>query len=235
MREQDIIQSVAPFFEEIERLGYEVEATSDFEKIIDLVAATGRRAQTPMMSVLRNDFTEETAFWSFLFREGKVVGGIGAKFEPLGREPFASYIGRTARTQYGRESNPISEVAEPANALISGNIVYIGELEFAREHRGNLRLLEAFMRVHQGLCAVKWRNLDWIYAIVPEEHQRFSWLYGFMVSVPGVLKWHDPLPEGRLNSHVLLATEGRFIPYVLRNAKQRLREKRLKEPVQKRA
>ncbi|MDQ2091741.1 hypothetical protein [Marimonas arenosa] len=228
MREQDIIQSVAPFFEEIERLGYEVEATSDFDKILNLVPETGRQKQTPMMSILRNDFTEETAFWLFLFKDGVVVGGIGAKYEPLGREGFDNYLCRTSRTQYGRDDNPIAEVAEPATTLIGGNIVYIGELEFTREHRGNLRLLEAFMRVHQGLCALKWRNLDWIYAIVPEEHQRFSWLYGFMIVIPGVLKWRDPVPDGRLNSHVLLATEGRFLPYVLINASRRLKDKRLK-------
>ena len=233
MREQDIIQSVAPFFEEIERLGYEVEATSDFERIMQQVPETGRRVQTPMMSLHRNDFTQETAFWLFLFKDGKVVASMGAKFEPLGRESFASYLCRTSRTQYDRDENPIAEVAEPAAEMIGGNIVYIGELEILREHRGNLRLLEAYMRVHQGLCAVKWQNLDWIYAIVPEEHQRFSWLYGFMVSVPGVLKWGDPIPDGRLNSHVLLATEGRFLPYVLVNASKRLKAKRLKAAAQK--
>ncbi|MDU8928461.1 hypothetical protein RXV86_13810 [Alisedimentitalea sp. MJ-SS2] len=233
MREQDIIQSVAPFFEEIERLGYEVEATSDFEKIMRLVPQTGRKKATPMMSIQRNDFTEETAFWLFLFKDGQVVGGIGAKYEPLGRESFASYLCRTSRTQYDRDDNPIAEVAEPATEMIGGNIVYIGELEFAREHRGNLKLLEAFMRVHQGLCAVKWRNLDWIYAIVPEEHQRFSWLYGFMVSIPGVLRWREPVPDGRLNSHVLLATDGRYLRYVLVNACRRLKEKRLKAAARK--
>lgn len=226
MREQDIIQAVAPFFEEIERLGYEVNATSDFETIMRLVPETGREAQTPMMSLLRNDFTEETAFWLFLYKEGEVVGGIGAKYEQLGRESFGAYLRRTSRAQYGRDSDPIAEIAEPAEALIGGNIVYIGELEFRREHRGNLKLLEAFMRVHQGLCALKWNRIDWIYAIVPEEHQRFSWLYGFMVNVPGVISWHDPAPKGRLDSHVLLATEGRFLPYVLVSARARLARRR---------
>lgn len=228
MREQDIIQAVAPFFEEIERMGYEVQATSDFAKIMELVPQTGRQAQTPMMSLMRNDFTEATAFWLFLYKDGEVVGGIGAKYEQLGEESFGSYLRRTSRMQYGCDSDPIDQVAQPVDEMIKGDIVYIGELEFQREHRGNLSLLEAFMRVHQGLCAVKWNRIDWVYAIVPEEHQRFSWLYGFMLSVPGAITWRDPVPEGRLDSHVLLATQGRYLRHVLVNAKARLKRKRLR-------
>lgn len=233
MREQDIIQSVAPFFEEIERMGYEVQATSDFDKIQRLVAETGRQAQTPMMSLLRNDFTEETAFWLFLYKEGEVVAGIGAKYERLGRERFGAYLRRTSRMQYGCDSDPIDEIAEPVDELIGGDIVYIGELEFRRAHRGNLNLLEAFMRVHQGLCALKWQRIDWIYAFVPEEHQKFSWLYGFMLAIPGAITWHQPAPKGRLDSHVLLATEGRFLRHVLIKARARLTQRRIKEAARK--
>jgi hypothetical protein len=229
MREQVILQSVAPFFEEIEKLGYDVHATSDFDEIEKLVAQTGRAAQTPMMSVERLDFTRKDAFWAFLMKDGEAIGGAGVKYVDLEGEAFTTYMQRTSRAQYERDENPIAEFAGPVTDMLQGRLVYIGELEFRASHRGNLRLLEAFVKVLQGLSALKWAGFDRMYAIIPEEHLRFAHLYSFTVTIPDALKWHDPVPKGRLDSHAFLVLEGRHLGHVLASARARLKRKRSKE------
>ena len=229
MREQVILQSVAPFFEEIEKLGYDVHATSDFDEIERLVAQTGRAAQTPMMSVARLDFTRREAFWTFLMKDGEAIGGAGVKYIDLEGEEFTAYLQRTSRAQYGRETDPIAAFAPPLVDTLKGRLAYIGELEFRRELRGNLRLLEAFVKVLQGLSSLKWPKLDWIYAIIPEEHLKFAHLYSFTTTIPDALTWAAPVPAGRLDTHAFLALEGRHMPHILRSACARLKRKRSKE------
>jgi len=229
MREQVILQSVAPFFEEIEKLGYEVHATSDFDEIERLVAQTGRANQTPMMSISRLDFTRSQAFWAFLMKDGEAIGGSGVKYIDLEGEDFTAYLQRTSRAQYGRKSDPIAEFARPLADTLRGRLIYIGELEFRRELRGKLRLLEAFVKVLQGLAALKWPNFDWIYAIIPEDHLKFAHLYSFTMTIPDALNWADPVPQGRLNTHAVLALEGRHVEHILKSAQARLKRKRLKE------
>ncbi|UYV38159.1 hypothetical protein N4R57_03455 [Rhodobacteraceae bacterium D3-12] len=223
MREQVILQSVAPFFEEIEKLGYDVHATSDFEEIQRLVAQTGRAQQTPMMSIERLDFTRKDAFWAFLMKDGEAIGGAGVKYTDLESEPFTEYLQRTSRAQYGRESDPIASFAPPLSDMLKGKLVYIGELEFRTGTRGNLKLLAAFGKVLQGLATLKWPQFDWMYAIIPEEHLKFDHLYGFFVTVPDALTWAEPVPAGRLNSHAFLAIEGRHIEHLFKVAGRRTR------------
>lgn len=233
MREQDIIQAVAPFFEEIERMGYQVEATSDFERIMHIVPQTGRKKQTPMMSIPRLDFTRSEAFWLVLLKDGVPVGAAGAKYIDLEDESFFDYLQRTSKAQYGRADNPITKIAAPLHDMFRGRIIYLGELEFLDAHRGNLRLLEAFVKVLQGLAAVKWRGFDWIYAIVPEEHLKIAYLYGFLTTIPDGITWADPVPEGRLNTHAFVATEGRHASHMFRTAKERLLRRRCRESSRK--
>jgi len=225
MREQVILQSVAPFFEEIEKLGYDVHATSDFDEIERLVQQTGRAGQTPMMSVERLDFTRRDAFWTFLMKDGEAIGGAGVKFVDLGDETFPTYLQRTSRAQYGREDDAIAKFAQPLVDTLAGKLIYIGELEFRRELRGNLRLVMAFGKVLQGLSALKWANFDWMYAIVPEAHLKFDHLYGFFTTIPDALTWVEPVPEGRLNSHAFLAVEGRHIEHLFKVAARRLKDR----------
>lgn len=233
MREQVILQSVAPFFEEIEKLGYDVHATSDFEEIERLVAQTGRAAQTPMMSVERLDFTRKEAFWAFLMKDGEAIGGAGVKYVDLEGEDFTAYLQRTSRAQYGRDSDPIAAFAPPLKDMLSGRLVYIGELEFRSGIRGNLKLVSAFGKVLQGLAALKWPHFDWMYAIIPEEHMKFDHLYGFFLTIPDALKWAEPVPTGRLNSHAFLAIEGKHIEHLFKVAARRLRNRRYPEHAQK--
>ncbi|KAA0912239.1 hypothetical protein FLO80_16640 [Aquicoccus porphyridii] len=228
MREDEILQAVVPFYAEIERLGYSVRASTDFDEIQRLVPQTGREKQTPMMSISRNDFTADRAFWLFLFKGDEVVGGVAAKHDRLGDEGFGSYLRRTSREQYGRDRDPIAQIARPVEDLLQGNIVYIGELEFRNDHRGKLALLEALIKILQVICVMKWPGFDWMYAIIPENHLRIAYLYGFILTIPEAIQWVDPEPDGRLNSHVVLAVEGRHLNHVLKAAKSRADRARVK-------
>lgn len=228
MREDAILRAVGPFYSEIERLGYTVQATTDFEEIKRLVPLTGRERQTPMMAVTRNDFTAKRAFWLFLYKDGEVIGGVAAKYDCLGDESFTSFMRRTSREQYGTEGEAIIEIARPAEDLIRGNLIYIGELELHPEHRGKLALLEAVIKVLQALCAVKWPGFDWMYAFIPEEHLRIAYLYGFYVTIPEAIIWTPPSPPGRLDSHAMVTVEGRHIEHLMKTAQQRFLRKRAK-------
>ena len=233
MREQDIIQSVAPFFEEIEKFGYEVLATSDFDRILHYIPETGRKTQTPMMAIDRQDFARSESFWLLLLKDGKAVAGAGAKYVDLEDEPIETYLQRTSRGQYGRDSDPLLSVSRPVRDYVRGRLIYLGELEFHPDHRGNKDLLEAFVKVLQGLAAVKWRNFDWMYVFIDEDHLRFAHIYDFQITVRDAITWAEPVPAGRLNTHCLMATEGRHIGHVLRSAKARLMRRRFSESSQK--
>ena len=154
--------------------------------------------QTPMMAIDRQDFARSEAFWLLLLKDGKAVAGAGAKYVDLEDEPIETYLQRTSRGQYGRDSDPLLSVSRPVRDYVRGRLIYLGELEFHPDHRGNKDLLEAFVKVLQGLAAVKWRNFDWMYVFIDEDHLRFAHIYDFQITVRDAITWAEPVPAGRL-------------------------------------
>lgn len=191
----------------LEALGYQIDAVDNFSEIAERVRGTGRVSQTPMMDINRLDFTKNSAFWLFLRKGERDVGAIGAKFVDLGDEEFESYLRRTSQAQYGSRSDLISSVAPPLKSALKGRLIYIGELEFERKARGGLDVLEAFIGAMKGLCALQWRDFDWMYAYIPEEHLKLERYYHFSMKIPHAITWKNPPPPGRLNSHYLIAED----------------------------
>lgn len=173
-----------------------------------------------MMDVSRLDFTRSQAFWLFLTFDGHVVGGLGAKLIDLAGETFESYLRRTSRSQYSSDSDPIQSIASPINQELTQKLIYIGELGLRKEHRGNLKILGAFAQVTKALCAMRWPDFNWMFAFVPEEHLGFIRCYDFTWMLPNAITWHDSPPEGRLNSHWIMATSRSHYEHVI--AVQRL-------------
>lgn len=206
LSELNIIRHCSDHLSELAKEGYEVEAPDDFGRISDMVGRTGRRRQTPMMTLARNDFTRKDAFWFFLMRDSEPVAGTAAMYIDLGGESFDSYLRRTSQEQYHRDEDPIAAIAPPVNAHVQGRLIYLGELEMHPGHRGRPRTLFRFARVMMGLSALKWPEFDVMYAFVPKEHLKLADGYGFTWRVPRAITWAEPVPKGRLNDHWLVAT-----------------------------
>ncbi|MDJ0628548.1 MAG: hypothetical protein QNJ44_09845 [Rhodobacter sp.] len=205
MRELDIALSIGMHLERLQSRGYDVLQVDEFERVAELVSQTGRQSQTPMLSVTRQDFTRSEAFWLFLTFKGNVVGGMGSKLTDLADETFETYTRRTSQNQYSRCVDPIASMASVLSQRLSGKLIYLGELELRNESRGNPAVLSSFSRIMQGLCAVKWRDFDWMYAFIPDEHFHLARYYGLTWSVPNAITWVSPPPEGRLDSHWIMA------------------------------
>lgn len=204
--ELNVIRHCGRHVAELKQAGFDVVAPADFSEIAQLVQATGRRKQTPMLSLERNDFTRKDAFWLFLMQDGQPVAGTAALQIDLGGEGFDSYLRRTSRAQYGREGDPIRGIAPPVQDLLTGRLIYLGELELHPDHRGRVRQLYRFARVMMGMAALKWPDFDAFYAFVPKEHIKLADGYGFSWKVPRAITWADPVPKGRRNDHWLVAS-----------------------------
>lgn len=202
--ELEIVRRVAPHLDVLKDAGFDIYAPTDFAEIAELVQQTGRATQTPMMSVARNDFTLGRAFWLFLMVDGECVGGCAAQYIDLRDEPFDHYLRRTSKEQYNCETDPIATIARPVAQEINGRLVYLGELEIHPKYRGKLKALSAFVRVLQSIAAMKWPDFDWMYAFVPFSHVKLTGLYGFTWQMPYAIRWVQPAPPGRLDSHWMI-------------------------------
>ena len=214
MIELELTKQAGRYLQALQTAGFDLIAPDDYSQIESLVLATGRKAQTPMLSVSRNDFTRGDAFWLFLsLSGGGVVGGCAARFYDLRGEEFEAYLRRTSRWQYDRETDPILSVAPPVAREIGGRLVYLGELEIHPEHRGKAKVLKSYFRMLQALAAMKW-DFDWMYAFVPDDHVKLTDAYGFTWKMPRAITWRDPEPQGRRNDHWMVAISRRHFDHV---------------------
>ncbi|MGD1880809.1 MAG: hypothetical protein ACFB11_00620 [Paracoccaceae bacterium] len=197
--------SIASATSALDTRGYSIEVVDDFEQVLALFPQTGRQAQTPMMSIARLDLTTANAFWLFLRSADEVVGMLGCRSIELGEEPFDNYLRRTSRLQYERDEDPIEAIAAPVAKELCGQLIYIGELQFREEHRGSFEVLTAVADLAKGLSALRWPGFDWMYAFIPDEHFKLARCYGFSLHIPEAIRWKDPAPVGRKNSHWLMA------------------------------
>lgn len=202
----NVLARCATYFALLQGLGYEVNSPRDFNSINRMVAQTGRKKQTPMMSISRNDFAQGDAFWLFLLKDGVAVACASARQVNLGDERADSYLRRTFSAQYENE-NQIGKIALPVSEELTGRLIYFGELEFHPDHRKQPGVLSAFVRILQAEAFSFWPNFDTIFAFVPKEHVRLMWNYGFTTYVPSAVEWNDPVPNGRRSDHCLVTTK----------------------------
>ena len=187
------------------RLGYTVVATDDFDDIGRRLRECGRHKQAPMSSVSRNDYTQGRAFWLFLERDDRSVVGIGVALIDLGkRENLAQYIDRTSKGQYCRDTNPVARIKRVINA-IDGRLVYVGDLTSSTDDRETSAAIRPLFTMIQLLCVDEW-DFDWMYAYIPREKAKIGSIAQFYFKVDNAITWHNPVPEGRKNSHTLIAT-----------------------------
>ncbi|KIC12846.1 hypothetical protein RA19_00075 [Leisingera sp. ANG-M1] len=199
----DLGKTLAGHLQTLSQAGLQVEMFTDFEKVPETAAQTGRQFQMPGFAIERADHTRNSAFWLFLKDDGSYIGGAAAMLQDLGRETLADYLLRTSRHHFPNGAGGgVESVAEPLAREVSGRLAYIGELNFLPGYRGKrAERLEPFMRIFQVLAIQKW-DVDWIYAFIPDRHMqaRLDLVYGFSRAIPRAQKWRDPEPEVRSSS-----------------------------------
>lgn len=205
MREFYQLEKAATHYQSLTAAGYSVDPVNRFEDVEELCAKIGKTSQTPMFSISRLDFTREEAFWLYLHKDGEPIGCAAAKVIRLQDEAFESYLRRTSRKQYERDDDPIKSVAQPVVERIGGTLIYLGELHIKENNRGDMRALKDFVWILKFLAADKWREFDWMYAFIADEHRKISKLYNFNYEVESAIHWSDPEPPGRLSTHWFMA------------------------------
>lgn len=200
MNSLDMGKTLSGYLHTLSQGGLQVEMFTDFEKVPETAALSGRRFQMPGFAIERADHTENSAFWLFLKENDTYIGGAAAMLQDLGRETLADFLMRTSRHQFPNPSGGgVESVAEPLAREVSGRLAYIGELNFLPGRRGKrAERLAPFMRIFQILAIQKW-DVDWIYAFIPDRHMqaRLDLVYGFTRALPRAQKWRAPEPEVR--------------------------------------
>ncbi|MEM9968462.1 MAG: hypothetical protein AAF755_10205 [Pseudomonadota bacterium] len=212
-----ILESItfgAPLVDALHNAGVGVKMVDDFDKVQSLEVKLSSKAPHPMLSLARNDFVNDQAFWLFLFREDQPIASLAAKFFDLSNETLESYLRRTSRNQYDRSTDPILEV-DPMVGLLRGRMVYVGNLNVVDTEQGNIKVLSRYARLMQLICIAKWR-FDWMYGFVSEDHVKLNRLYQFGMTVHDAISWERPSPDGRLDSHALLASSRRQLTSLFR-------------------
>ncbi len=211
----DLIVHGAPIVAALEAAGVAPEVVTDFDEVQEREARMGKNFAHPMLRIPRNDFVKREAFWLFLVKGNQTIAGMGAKYVDLTGESFESYLRRTSKGQYDRSIDPIVEV-DPMLGLISGRLAYVGELKVIDEFQGNIKVLTRYARLMQLLCYCEW-EFNYMYGFVTKEHIPLNRLYGFSMSIRDAIQWRDPVPEGRENSHALLASSRRQLDLLFRS------------------
>lgn len=203
MFQMELTQRAAQHLGRLAELGYDVKAVDRFDEVEALVRETGKPLRSPMFDLRRNDFTEGRAFWFFLLKDGKPVGGLAAKLIELGDEGFEDYVKRVSGPQFG-EGHALKEVARPIRARMSGDLIYFGELHVMDGARGQRRVLREYSRLAVALAAMNWPRFDWMYALIPYEQRSLQDLYGFPLITHGAFLWQEPVPYLHKNDQAMI-------------------------------
>lgn len=183
----------------LEAEGYSVYAPKSIDEVPELMAQTGRKTQSAMLSLSNNDFTSSNSAFLFLMQSGVAVAGARSKLCDLGGETFESHQRRTVKQWYDLKEDRIVSIAKPLNDLIKGRHIYAGELEFHKDYRGRNKVTTAFVRVLVAASFQRWPDANCIYCILPEGHRRLAVDYGFNTTVRKAFTWRAPIPGGRLH------------------------------------
>lgn len=205
MIQKDLITQSSAILNWMHERGFDIEIEDDFEAIRLWMRAQGREVQNPKISINRNDFTRGEAFWVFISQDGKRFGTLAARTFDLKGELLGDYVRRTSNAQFGGGDDVVEYVAPSLSQLMQGKMIFFGDLLIDEQSRGSKRVLAAYSRLTMICAALAWPEFDWMYAFVTKQHMKLADLYGFTYRVPRVVKWREPIPKGRDDTHVLIA------------------------------
>lgn len=189
---------------QLERLGYTVEQSCDFQGIAKEIPDIGKALISPTMSFQINDFTEENAFWIVLRKSSQLVAVMAMRIDRIGRGSVDRFWSEAYSRHYPTEKGvSVSAHVPVAVRQLTGDLVYMGDLHFREEDRKYRPTLMCFVHLAHALCFTKWRH-DWTYAFHRREDvlRGYADRYGFNNRWPGAQIWTDP-PSYRSSSEFL--------------------------------
>ena len=178
----------------LDRSGFITEQRHDFDAVERALHAIGKPFITPTMSATMNDFTEGSAFWLTMKKEGQLVAVMAMRLDHLGRQSIGEFFCKAYSRHYPTDSGPsVAATIPQVVRQITGDVVYMGDLFFAESIRGDRANLMCFVHLAHALCFNKWRH-DWTYAFHKREDvlSGYADRYGFNNRWPGAQIWADP-------------------------------------------
>ncbi len=188
MNPMSLLKFGAMCLETLEIDGLTPESTDPSPELEDEARRIGKAYVTPTLSALVNDFTNTSSFWITLRESGELRAVMGMRYDQLGSEPVSSYWKRAYKRQYGAELEGHPQILPD---LLSGNMVYMGDLFFHPDIRGSQARLMSFVHLAHIQCFQKWPDANYIYAF----HHRRDVLrgktdqYGFNNRIPNPQIW----------------------------------------------
>jgi len=204
MAELDICKLSAACLSYLEDREFTVEETADYVQLERQLPRIGKKLVSPTMKASKNDFTEAQAYWLTMHDQSGLVAVMGMRLDALGRESVDAFWQRAFSRHYRSKEGTKAELNLPqAVRMISGRIVYMGDLYFAPEIRGDRATLMSYLHLAHALCFLKWQH-DWTYAFHRREDvlSGYADRYGFNNRWPGAQLWTNP-PDYRSDEEYL--------------------------------
>lgn len=188
--------------------GFEVrDAVISHSLAAEIEQLPGRAAITPMLSPVRNYFNDSNSFWLTLRFQGALVGTLGARFDDIGDSSLRDYLTRLHNTSFAGADGGSVVSALPASVdAINGGIVYMGDVYFHPDHRGDIGKTQCFCQYAFCLAFARWwGRAHW--AIAMHRHQDVlrgkADQYGFTSGrYPAAQRWLKA-PGGRASTEYL--------------------------------
>jgi len=183
-------------------------------EVLKLISEVGKPYIHPMSRVKKRELVDGRAFWLFLRKDGRCIACISVRSISLDGVDFGTFFKKLAAEQYAEKANVVRSVSQPVVDLLSGELVYLGGIEFAPDQRGSIKVLGNFTQYARLMAASLW-EFDWMYTIIAHRHRRLADDYGFETSIRNAVSWADPIPEGLANDQMILTTSKVHFSHVL--------------------
>lgn len=188
----------------LEDRGLEVLQTADFAYVEAQLGQLGKSLLSPNFQHALNDFSDANAFWLILRLDADPIAVIGARLDRTGRLGLGPFLRNSLNRLYPLEDEVAILQQSEAFSMITGDVIYFGDLFIRPENRGSRPVLMCFVHLLQALAFTKWPTADWIYAF----HRASDVLdgradqYGFGNRWPRAQVWASP-PGYRSSSEYL--------------------------------
>lgn len=207
----DAVQAASQALSQIENDGFEIEASTDFRAIPEIVEDLGKPHLTPILSPMRHDYTSRTAFWLILKRRGgSAVGCVGARLEEVGEGEIAEYWHRNFARHYPSASTLNIRLSRSANSTLSGRLAYIGDLYIEPSSDGGIgrkkrARLSSLLHLVHALVTLEWK-VDAAYSFITASDalRGAGSNYGFTLQLPGQKNWGGSPPPKRFDDEWLV-------------------------------
>jgi hypothetical protein len=194
----------------ISAMGYELtDQTMTPELAEEIEAMEGRSPISSILSPFKNDFTSQNSFWLILRKDNTIVGTLGARLDDASDGDIRDHLTRLHNRHFASDgrSAVLSKLPNSASA-ITGGLVYMGDVFFAPEHRGDVAKTQCFCQYAFCLAFARWwERAEWLVALHRQKDVLAGKVaqYGFTsVNFPAAQNWVSP-PNGRSDTEYLSA------------------------------